>query len=196
MSKFIGKIKNYDLETWIKYWLYKRTGGTKYKFVLSDVKEGSNFHLENTIKRKFNIFEIFGKTTQNSTTGKNKFDIKKYLTDRNVSYTENSDGSLTFSVSQNLYSNPLVFAEENITVSLSGIIINETTNNARISLVKSNNVASGQIDSTTTSIEDKLACKLRFDWSSPGTVTMKNIQLETGSVATEYEPYTGRNSKS
>ena len=65
MSNYKYTIKKLPIKSWIKYWLWRnRTGGTKYKFALSEIKEGSNFYLENTIKRKFNMFEIFGKTTQ------------------------------------------------------------------------------------------------------------------------------------
>lgn len=68
MSNYKYAIKKLPIKSWIKYWLWRnRTGGTKYKFALSDVKEDSNFYLENTIKRKFNTFELFGKTTQDGT---------------------------------------------------------------------------------------------------------------------------------
>lgn len=68
MSNYKYAIKKLPIKSWIKYWLWRnRTGGTKYKFVLSEIKEGSNFYLENTIKRKFNMFELYGKTTQNGT---------------------------------------------------------------------------------------------------------------------------------
>lgn len=68
MSNYKYAIKKLPIKSWIKYWLWRnRTGGTKYKFALSDIKEGTNFYLENTIKRKFNMFELFGKTTQNGT---------------------------------------------------------------------------------------------------------------------------------
>lgn len=68
MSNYKYAIKKLPIKSWIKYWLWRnRTGGTKYKFALSDIQEGSNFYLENTIKRKFNIFEVYGKTTQNGT---------------------------------------------------------------------------------------------------------------------------------
>lgn len=66
MSNYKYAIKKLPIKSWIKYWLWRnRTGGTKYKFSLSEIKEGSNFYLENTIKRKFNMFKIYGKTTQN-----------------------------------------------------------------------------------------------------------------------------------
>ena len=117
---------------------------------------------------------------------KNLFNLKEYLTDRGVRYTENSDGSLTFAAETVLYSQPLQFSQENITVSLSGLITNNSSNNARIHLLNSLNTNVGDIREGTNKLENVSACKIRLDWVSSGTVTMKNIQLEQGITATDY----------
>lgn len=119
----------------------------------------------------------------------NIFDLKGFLADRGVRYTENSDGSLTFAAETVLYSQPLQFSQEDITVSLSGLITNNSTNNARIHLLNSSNTNVGDIREGTNKLENVSACKIRLDWVSSGTVTMKNIKLEQDSIATPYSPY-------
>lgn len=121
---------------------------------------------------------------------KNIFDLKTFLTDRGVSYTENNDESLTFTIISSLYTNPLQFSQEDTTVSLSGIVTNGTSNNARIHLLNSSNQNMGNIREGSTTLENVSACKLRFDYNSggSGTVTMKNIQLEKGEP-TDYEAH-------
>lgn len=110
--------------------------------------------------------------------GKNLFDLKSYLTDRSVTYTENTDGSLTFSTTINLYSNTFTFSSSNTNVSLSGIITNGTATNGRIQLLNSSNVVVGEITSSKISYENLNANQLRFNYSTSGTITLKNIQLE------------------
>ena len=122
--------------------------------------------------------------------GKNIFDLKAYLTTRNVSYTENIDGSITFTTSAALINQPLQFSVENTIVSLSGNVSSSTATNFRFELLNSNDETVANMNGTTiTKIENKNCCKIRMSWGSGGTVTMNNIQLELGSTATTYEPY-------
>lgn len=132
---------------------------------------------------------IYPYAIKNTGDNVNIFDLKSFLTDRGVTYTENDDGSLTFTITQALYSNPLQFSEEDITVSLSGIVANGTATGARIFLVNKAGTNVGQLTTSVSSIQNISACKIRFDWSNSGTVTMKNIKLEQGTQATPYSPY-------
>jgi hypothetical protein len=122
-------------------------------------------------------------------TGKNIFDLKGWLTANNISYTENSDGSLTFSSTVDLYNNPLVFSDTNISVSLSGVITTGTAANPRLQLLNSSNTIVGEITTSTSKRENISACKIRFNYSTAGSVTLKNIMLNTGATAQPYEPY-------
>lgn len=152
--------------------------------------EGSNIVLQGTSRNKYKTPPLpGGNSTQIQLTGKNKFDLKSFLTDRNVEYTENADGSLTFNTASKLYNTPFQFSEEDTTMSLSGIITNVTSAGARIQLVNEANVVVGHINETTTSITNMLASKIRLDWGTSGTVTIKNIMLNAGTVAEDYEPY-------
>lgn len=121
---------------------------------------------------------------------KNIFDLKQFLIDRGISYTENVDGSLTFTTgggSQSLYSKPFQFSEENIIVSLSGIITSSV--NTRIELLNSNNEYAGNITPSIDKSQNKSCCKLRLNWPTSDTVTMKNIMLNEGATAEDYIPH-------
>jgi hypothetical protein len=51
------------LPLWIKNFLYKNNTSGKYE--LSEIQTGAEFTLNNTVKRKFNIFDLKGNTFQN-----------------------------------------------------------------------------------------------------------------------------------
>lgn len=120
--------------------------------------------------------------------GKNIFDLKGWLTSNNVTYTENNDGSISLSTTSELYLNAFEFPSG--TVSLSGAITNDTTNNLRIELLNDNDELVGGIFANSPTIENKTASKLRINWGSGGNFTLKNIMLNTGATAQPYEPYT------
>ena len=132
-----------------------------------------------------------GDTTQQTYSGKNLLDFKKFLTDRNVTYTEDADGGITFTLSNQLNSNKLVFSDTDITVSIQAEITNVTSTNAYIQLYNANNVRVARLSSTNPKAENVSACSMNMDWASSGRVTVKNVQLETGSTTTTYEPYVG-----
>lgn len=172
----------------------------QYKNIYTDFKlenlgnpqtvEGKRISVE-ARNRKIVDISLHGETSQATRSGKNLFDLKTYLSDRNVSYTENEDGSLTFNSSSagKLYTQPLVFSDTNKIVSLSGIITEGTAVNARIQLLNESNAIVGEIKPSVLKRENLSANKLRFNWGTAGTITMKNIQLEEGTTATEYEQY-------
>lgn len=65
MSKFLYPIYKLNIESYKKWWLYhKKAGGSG---VLSEILEGFSFNLENTLNRKFKLFEIEGNSTQDGT---------------------------------------------------------------------------------------------------------------------------------
>jgi len=62
MSKFLYPIYKLKTKSYIKWWLYhKKAGGSG---VLSEILEGFSFNLENTLNRKFKLFEIEGNSVQ------------------------------------------------------------------------------------------------------------------------------------
>lgn len=154
----------------------------------SDTAEGNPIYINDSADLPLNKFVLEGKTEQDSTTGANIFDLKKFLSDRNITYTENADGSLTFDTTGAgaLYNNRFKISDENIVVSMSGILTNVSSNNVRFELIdKSNNIV-GYLNKNIATLENKSCCELRMNWSTAGTVTMKNIMLNKGATAEEY----------
>ena len=159
---------------------------------LTGTATGQSIYIEDSANAKVRSIALTGNTTQESTTGKQLFDLKGFLTDRGVSYTENEDGSITFTpINSQTYMNPLQFSEEDIVVSLSGSIMNISSTNARVQLVKKDGSSASVISEEINTLNNRTANKIRFDWSTAGTITMKNIMLNEGTTAEPYEPYTG-----
>lgn len=122
-------------------------------------------------------------------TGKNLFDLEGYILSRGSTYTKNSDGSFLVNTDGPLYKNPYQFSETDIDVSLSGLITLGTATYARIQLLNNKNDVIGEITSSSPTLLNKKACKIRFNWTKQGTFTLKDVMLEKGSVATDYEEY-------
>ena len=62
MSKFLYSIYKLNIESYKKWWLYhKKAGGSG---ILSEILQGFSFNLENTLNRKFKLFEIEGNSVQ------------------------------------------------------------------------------------------------------------------------------------
>lgn len=121
--------------------------------------------------------------------GKNLFDLKGFLESKSVTYTEASDGTITFANVGALYSDPFQFSQEDITVSVQGIISNLTGSNFRLQLINKAGTSVGEINSSTITRENLSACKVRFNWSSSGTFSLKNVQVERGTQPTSYSAY-------
>lgn len=65
MSKFLYPIYKLKTKSYIKWWLYhKKAGGSG---ILSEILEGFSFNLENTLNRKFKLFENEGNSVQDGT---------------------------------------------------------------------------------------------------------------------------------
>ena len=74
MSKFLYPIYKLKTKSYIKWWLYhKKAGGSG---VLSEILEGFSFNLENTLNRKFKLFETEGNSEQVQYSGKNLANTK------------------------------------------------------------------------------------------------------------------------
>lgn len=71
MKKYLYPIYKLEKDNYIKWWLYNYLG--KFGYVLSDILTGTEFYLDDSVNKKFNKFDIIGRTTQESTTGKNLF---------------------------------------------------------------------------------------------------------------------------
>lgn len=75
MNKYLYAILRLKTTSWIKYWLYNKT--MKIKGVLSNILEGISFYLTDSLNRKFNLFQIIGRSVQDGTpTPENPVEIK------------------------------------------------------------------------------------------------------------------------
>ena len=174
---------NTATKTLAKDMLYLRTAYTDSKDTQLKIA-GTQLELGN----QATTYEPYQGQSYEINLGKNLFDIKGFLDARSATYTEASDGTLTITGIGALYTSPLKFSDEDITVSLQGIIANLTASNVRIQLLNSASTVVGEINSSTPTVSNIKASSLRFNWSSTGTFTVKNVQLEAG-LATSYSPY-------
>lgn len=120
--------------------------------------------------------------------GKNLFDIDGYLSDRSASYTKSGD-TYTITVATSLFVDQYVFSDtdEQVTISFDSLA-NVTTTNVRIDMIDTNG---GTVKAIypNTGTQTVTASKMRFNWSSQGDFTISRLQIEKGSTATAYEPY-------
>lgn len=95
MNKYLYKIKDLEVPPWLKYWFARKS---KVNFDLSEILNGTNFDLENSVNKKLHLINIFGNSEQETTTGKNllPYPYKNGTkTDNGVVFTDNGDGSIT-----------------------------------------------------------------------------------------------------
>ena len=140
-----------------------------------------------------NIRPITGWTGATVTrTGKNLIGFGDRLAAWGSNHTDVGNDSYLVKSTGTGYSNPYRFADEDIDVTLSGIITDlEGARGWRIDLLDANNVVVGSIRQGTTVVSGK-ASKIRLNYSASSTgAIFEKIQLELGTQATSYEPYKG-----
>ena len=130
--------------------------------------------------------------------GKNLLNPKEFLKWVNQ-YTTGSysnDGITISPVNAYLYNNFFKFSDVDIDVTLS---IKSLTfydgSNPRVCLVNSSGTIIGTVTTDTPSISG-LACGIKIDFTTlPTSITIKELMIEEGSIATSYEPYFPSNKK-
>lgn len=124
--------------------------------------------------------------------GKNLLNPNKFLKWVNQ-YTNGrcSNDEITISpVNVYLYNNFFKFSDTNIDVTLSiKSLTFENGSNPRVCLVNSAGTIIGTVTTDTPSASG-LGCGIKIDFTDlPTSITIKELMIEEGSVATEYEPY-------
>lgn len=150
------------------------------------IEEGSNITLKNTRKSKM-IIQPKGNTTQNSTTGKNLFNINNYII--NDSYI-GFDISKLIVGQQYTFSSNLPITWFKISTNVSGYNSVQKAdsngfNNFTFTMTKNSNIPEEETQYLFIGVNGLNVIKDINDLNG------YNIQLETGSTATDYEPYTG-----
>lgn len=220
-NKHFYQIFKLKIKPWIKYWLIKQT---EFKGVLSDILEGISFYLTDSLNMKFKMFKIYGRTTQESTTGRNKFDqssVTKLIKNGTASTNgiTNQNGIITISYTNGQHGRyamdyliPITEGQATVffkallsgTNSSNAILVTlyNSTSTSEVTTYQQKNASSKDVwyDYTVTfTLNSEASNGINLDiqaWNTGNTIQIKEIQVETGSQASSYEPYTGRTSKS
>lgn len=121
--------------------------------------------------------------------GKNKFDFEGWLTANNVTFTKNGN-AYTFAPTMALYSNPFIFSTTDAVFSISLSDITGDGTNLRFDILDANGTQVTTVNNTNKKAENITCAKLRLNFSTIGTtMTISSPQVESGSTATSYAPY-------
>lgn len=159
---------------------------------------GTSLTLNNTVKYPINKLTIDGVCKQNTTTGKNLLDLSN-LTSRvwnGITITKREDGSYSFSgtaTDSTSFTLPL-----NLTLSPGTYTFSfETVQGFLVRLEDENKAEVFKVNdkkkSVTVTLSEEKQIKRLYFWASSGSTYNKDVfpQLEQGSQATNFEPYTG-----
>lgn len=138
-----------------------------------------------------NICPIYGTDeVKTKVRGKNIIDFQTILNYWGSRYTE-SNGTYTVTALGRPYQEPYAFSDTDVAVSARAIIANLTgASTWRIDLLKADGSVSASVRESTPVVQNVVASKIRLNYSVGGSgATYKDVQLELGSTATDYEPY-------
>lgn len=214
MSKFLYPIYKLNIESYKKWWLYhkKAGGGT-----LSEILEGFSFNLENTLNRKFKLFEIEGNSVQDgspspdnevpilsSGDNENLFDTSLLpITKNGVTISKDSKGNVVLNGTPTITSGYIGFdftisstylKADTYTISVKnkingiGISINQTTPGGMINLTMSDTAKVKTGTITADLINGTMGVNVRYDVGTLDNFIL-NPKLEKGNKATPYSPY-------
>lgn len=129
--------------------------------------------------------------------GKNLVDLKNVLDNEKINYTI-SEGAYFFTTDVKLFNNGVFKPKNANQIALSCKIKLGTCTNTRFDIVyedgtiKSSNFATSNLGFSDISVISDISKKvsyIRMNWSSVGTIYLKDLQIEEGTQATIYEPY-------
>ena len=133
----------------------------------------------------------YPKTTEVVECGKNLFNLEEFFKFGSLAQFVTIDGDKVSTTSvDGRMTTPMKFSEEPIDITLSGIIKQGTATNVRFDLLNN-----GQLVSSFYAGRDKASGKadsIRLNYTTTGSCEFENLQLELGTSATDYEPYTER----
>lgn len=159
---------------------------------------GTSLTLNDTVKYPINKLTIDGVCEQNTTTGKNLLDLSNLTSrvwngititrreDDSYSFSGTATNSTSFTLPLNLTLLPGTYTFSFGTVQ--GFLVRlEDENNAEVFKINDN------VKNVTVTLTEEKQIKRLYFWASSGNTYNKDVfpQLEQGSQATDYEPYTG-----
>ena len=173
--------------------------GVNENVLHADIIKTENPSVDDAYEAPLQDLKFYGKSTQVSTTGKNLWDISKVTTKEKPNGTgiiNNGDGTLTVT---NSAGNSGVQSDQKLSDVCPGLQIGEiytlsgssSAENADIIYLFGVNIQ-WSFNTPKAITQDMLDSYVVFYAESGGsTDTVSNLQMEKGSTATPYEPYTG-----
>ena len=208
MKKYLYLIKKQKIKSWLKFWLLTNN---KFNSILSSILEGTSFNLQNTVKRYFKIFNIFGNSLQDGTpTPSNPVPIESVADDVNLFdisnivpttvMTPNSNGGFKIQKVGNERISPEypINIPANTNITISSVLKDYTTSNGAIYcqwIARDNttiwipNIYEG---TTTTSFNKDIKgiiFYLQQTVNDGDYVEIEKLKIQKGTVATQYSPY-------
>lgn len=171
-----------------------------YEVAIKQKASGEDIHVNDSSNAKVREFAMFGKARQQTTSGKNKFDIDTRTFGGNAGGTFNySNKVLTIQTVANVYSGvhcnvkDASFVGNSITLSMDVTISNGSV--VLIGYSSSKKVAvepnkKTRVSITTTPSSESNSVVIYSGEDVAKTIIVENIQIEYGTVATPYEKFT------
>lgn len=197
--KYLYRIKRLEIKSWLKYLMIE--GKHVVDYVLGELTSGTNITINNTVEKKFYKFDVKGNSTQETTTGKNIYDVSLLpVTAYGITISRNENGDIVLNGTPNYTSSYRTFQigvgkELEIgtyTISVAnkkdGIGVNVGGFGGQLNLTLADTVKTKTATSTQAyTINPQI--NIRYD---VGTLTnfVLNPMLEKSSEATSYEPFT------
>lgn len=198
--KYLYRIKRLEIKSWMKYLMLQ--GKEVIDYVLGELTTGTNITINNTVEKTFYKFDIKGNSTQETTTGKNLYDVSSLpVTAYGITISRNENGDIVLNGTPDYTSSYRTFSigvgkeleTGTYTVSVAnkkdGIGLNVGGFGGQLNLTMSDTVKTKTVTSTQAyTIAPQI--NIRYD---VGTLTnfVLNPMLEKSASATTYEPYTG-----
>ena len=199
MSKYLYPIYKLKIKSYIRWWLYNYLGKFN-NYVLSEILTGLSFYLENSIDRKFNVFDIIGRTTQDGdptpknlvpikNTGDNGF-INEKLQNKNLWNGDNININQTYTQNSSIRLGYFEGKAGTYTISLT-----EKLSNGCYIYVGANGSIIPSMDKKATFTLAKSGRYVVWIVIRAGTYTnfVSNIQIEQGSTETGYVSHSEQN---
>lgn len=119
--------------------------------------------------------------------GKNLLNFEEFLKAKEVVYTKESESYQITNI-MHAYKSPYKFSDEDIEITISGIVDDITSKVARIDALNS----SKKVVASITTGRGFVKCKasyIRLNYKERGIFNIQKVQIERGVTATAYEPY-------
>ena len=180
---------------------YSTLSNEFYEVAIKQTASGEDIHVTDSANAKVREFALFGKATQETTSGKNLLDFETITWNINNNATFSKDNNILTiktngEIHSGIYSKVLTDDLIGKTITVSADIT--ISDGARVLFGFEQSLETVPITSNkktrltqTLILSSDKALIIYSGEDIEKTITVENMQIEIGSVATEYEPYTG-----